>query len=38
MKEIRQVDGQLVRKVIFMDDDISNAGINKRQYSLLDFK
>ena len=27
MQEIRQVEGQLVRKVILMDDDISNAGM-----------
>ena len=27
MEEIRQVDGQLVSKLILMDDDISNAGM-----------
>ena len=27
MQEIRQVEGQLVRKLILMDDDISNAGM-----------
>ena len=26
MQEIRQAEGQLVRKLILMDDDISNAG------------
>ena len=28
VEEIRQVDGQLVRKLIFMDNDISNAGMS----------
>ena len=28
MEEIRQVDGQLVRKLIFLNEDISDSGTN----------
>ena len=43
MEEIRQVEGQLVRKLILMDDDISNAGmyvpsIFKVKYNLFGSK